>query len=96
MPFVYILRCGDDSLYTGAAKLLARRLGEHEAGRAAKYTRSRLPLALVWSLRVRDWRRALRLEWRIKRLNREEKLALIAGSNKPPRLSRSRRKISLR
>jgi len=75
---------------------VVRRVGEHQAGRAAKYTRARLPVTLVWSLRVRDWTRALRLEWWIKRLSRKEKLALVAGSARPPRLPRLRRKTTRR
>jgi putative endonuclease len=85
VPFVYILRCRDGSLYTGAARDVARRLLEHQAGTASKYTRSRRPVTLAWSVRVRDWPRALRLEWRIKRLDRKEKLALVAGTRQPPR-----------
>lgn len=80
MPFVYILRCRDGSLYTGAAKDVARRLREHAAGSASKYTRSRCPVSLAWSRRVRTWRRALQLELLIKRLARAEKLALVAGT----------------
>ena len=79
MPFVYLLRCRDGSLYTGIAKDLARRLGQHEAGTASKYTRSRRPVALVWSRRVRTWRRALQEELRIKSLSRVEKLALVGS-----------------
>jgi putative endonuclease len=77
MPFVYLLRCRDGSLYTGAAKDVARRLAEHAAGRASRYTRARLPVLLVWSRRVRSWRLALREECRIKRLPRAAKLALV-------------------
>lgn len=78
MPYVYILRCRDGSLYTGAAKSVARRLGQHQAGRASRYTRARLPVELAWSRRVRTWTKALREEHRIKQLSRSEKLALIA------------------
>ncbi len=77
MPFVYILRCRDGSFYTGAAKDLPARLGEHESGRASRYTRARLPARLVWSRRVRTWSRALREEWRIKQLTRREKEELV-------------------
>lgn len=80
MPFVYILRCRDGSLYTGATKDIVRRLGDHRAGIASKYTRSRRPVTLVWSRRLRTWRRALQLERLIKRLARCEKLALVTGS----------------
>jgi putative endonuclease len=78
LPFVYILRCRDGSLYTGAAKDLAARLKKHEAGRASRYTRGRRPLALAWSRRVRSWGAALREEYRIKRLPRAEKEAIVA------------------
>lgn len=80
VAYVYILRCRDCSLYTGAAKDVGRRIQEHQEGRASRYTRSRLPVTLAWSLRVRTWGRALREEHRIKRLTRDAKLQLIAAS----------------
>jgi putative endonuclease len=79
VPFVYMLRCRDGSLYTGAAKDLARRVVQHERGTASRYTRSRLPIRLAWSRRVRTWAHALRLEYLIKRLEREQKQALSEG-----------------
>jgi putative endonuclease len=82
MPFVYLLRCRDDSLYAGAAKDLAARLREHERGRASRYTRSRLPLALAWSCEVATWSEALREERRIKRLSRRAKQALVATARR--------------
>jgi putative endonuclease len=84
MPFVYMLRCRDGSLYTGIAKDLARRISQHQAGSASKYTRSRLPVALVWQRRVRTWRRALQEERRIKQLSRTDKLTLVAGVKRVP------------
>ena len=78
MPFVYLLACGDGSLYAGAAKDLDRRLVEHRAGRASRYTRSRLPVEIVWSFEVESWGAALSEEARIKKLRREEKLQLLA------------------
>jgi putative endonuclease len=54
----------------------------HAAGRASRYTRSRLPVRLVWSRQVRTWGAALREEHRIKQLTRTEKLALIAGGRR--------------
>ncbi len=77
MPFVYILRCCDGSLYTGAAVDLAKRLREHQAGKASRYTRSRLPLALAWSVEVETWSAALREERRIKKLRRVKKEELV-------------------
>ena len=88
MPFVYILRCADGSLYTGAAKDLKRRLAQHRAGRASRYTRARLPVQLVFEKRVRTWSRALREEHRVKRLSRAQKLDLIRGTPEPARRSR--------
>ncbi len=79
MPYVYILRCRDGSLYTGAAKDLVARVRQHEAGRASRYTRSRLPVVLVWSRRVRTWSAALREERRVKCLRRLGKEAIVAG-----------------
>jgi predicted GIY-YIG superfamily endonuclease len=91
MPFVYILRCRDDSLYTGVALDVSRRLLEHQAGRASRFTRARLPVALVWTRRVRSWSAALRTEYRIKRLTRSAKLRLIETG----RLPRTRRAQNL-
>ena len=78
MTFVYVLRCGDGSLYTGVAKDLDARMRQHEAGRASRYTRAHLPIVLVWSREFDTWGQALREEHRIKQLTRAEKEALIA------------------
>jgi len=74
------LRCSDSSLYAGAAKDLAARLRQHQAGRASRYTRGRRPVQLVWSRRLRTWSLALREEWRIKQLRRAEKERLVSGA----------------
>jgi putative endonuclease len=79
MPWAYLLRCRDGSLYAGAAVALEDRLGEHRRGRASRYTRSRLPVELVWSREVDSWGEALREERRIKSLRRAEKLRLVDG-----------------
>lgn len=84
MPFVYILRCGDGSLYTGIAKDLERRLAQHRAGRASRYTRSRPPISLVWSQEVVSWSLALKEELRIKSLGREGKEELLRQPCLPP------------
>ena len=81
---VYILRCGDGTLYTGCTNDLARRLRAHQAGRGAKYTRSRLPVELVYQEAVPDRSAALQREAAIKRLDRRRKLALIAAFRVPP------------
>lgn len=78
MPFVYILRCRDGSLYTGIAKDLGLRLERHRLGTASKYTRSRLPVVLVWKRRLLTWSRALKEEHRIKSLTRAQKEELLA------------------
>lgn len=77
MPFVYILRCGDGSLYTGIAKNVSQRLQQHQAGRASKYTRAHLPVALCWTRQVPSWSQALKEERRIKTLTRAQKEALL-------------------
>lgn len=80
MPYVYMLRCRDGSLYTGSARNLEARVVQHQAGRGARYTRSRLPVTLVWSREVETWSEALREEYRIKRLRRHNKERLIETS----------------
>ena len=76
---VYIVRCADSTLYTGVAKDLAARVAQHNAGRGAKYTRSRLPVKLVYREPVADRSVALRREHEIKRLPRQAKRALCAA-----------------
>ena len=76
--WVYLLRCADGSLYTGWTNDLPKRLAAHEAGTASRYTRSRLPVALVAALEQPDRSAAMREEARIKRLSRPAKLALVA------------------
>lgn len=76
--WVYLVRCADGSLYTGITVDVARRVGQHNAGRASKYTRSRRPVALVYRERQPDRGAALRREAAIKRLTRQAKEALIA------------------
>ena len=80
MPFIYILHCGDGTLYTGIAKNLAARLEQHRQGRASKYTRSRLPVTMVWKRRLLTWSRCLKEELRIKALTRAQKERLLAAS----------------
>jgi predicted GIY-YIG superfamily endonuclease len=73
---VYVLRCADGTLYCGITNDLPARLAAHEAGKGAKYTRGRGPLAVVATQRCKDKRVALRIEHAVKRLTRPEKLAL--------------------
>jgi predicted GIY-YIG superfamily endonuclease len=76
--FVYILRCGDATLYTGIAVDLRKRLDAHQRGTGAKYTRSRRPVTLVYRERQPDRSSALKREAALRRLGRAGKLALIA------------------
>jgi predicted GIY-YIG superfamily endonuclease len=79
MPwFVYVVRCGDDSLYTGVSTDVEARVAVHNDGRGARYTRSRRPVTLVYVERRRSRSAALRRELAIKALPRSAKLALIA------------------
>lgn len=77
MWYLYILRCKDDSLYTGITTDVEKRLEAHRAGKGAKYTRGRGPLELVYKEACGDHSDALRREAEIKRLSRAEKLKLI-------------------
>lgn len=76
--FVYMLRCGDGSLYTGIARDVQARLQMHRSCKGAKYTRGRGPLELVYTEQCADKSEALKRELAIKALSREEKLHLIS------------------
>lgn len=76
--FVYILRCGDGSVYTGITTDVERRLEMHRSGKGAKYTRGRGPLEVVYQELCPTHSDALKRERAIKSLPREEKLHLIA------------------
>jgi putative endonuclease len=80
MPYVYLLRCADDSLYCGWTTDVQRRLDAHRSGTASRYTRSRGPVELAAVVPVADRSAALREEARIKRLPRAGKLQL---TNRP-------------
>ena len=77
MNVVYMLRCADGTLYTGWTNDLDKRLKTHAAGKGGKYTRARLPAALVYTERFETEHEARSREWHIKRLSRAQKLALI-------------------
>lgn len=74
---LYILRCGDGTLYTGITTDVGKRLEAHRTGKGAKYTRGRGPLELVYREDCGDHSTALKREWEIKQLPREEKEKLI-------------------
>lgn len=80
--YTYMLRCSDGTLYTGWTNDLSHRIAAHNAAKGAKYTRSRLPVSLVWFEIHPSKSEAMRREQEIKHMSRTEKLALIAsGSN---------------
>lgn len=85
--WLYILRCGDGTLYVGIALDVERRLSQHRAGKGAKYTRGREPLEVLHRECVGGRGDALRRERAVKRLSREAKLALAGlppGGPPPP------------
>jgi putative endonuclease len=84
--YVYILRCADGSLYTGWSNDVPRRLARHSAGKASRYTASRLPVELAFVEAMEDRSAARREEARIKALDRTAKLALIAAAGAPEAL----------
>lgn len=77
MNYVYLLKCADGTLYCGWTTDLEKRLGAHNAGTGAKYTRSRRPVEIVYHEAFEEKTDALRREWSIKRMNRKQKLGLI-------------------
>ena len=78
--FVYLLRCGDGSLYTGITNDLPRRVEQHNAGTASRYTRSRLPVVLVYQELQASRSLALKRELAIKALSRLEKESMIKAA----------------
>ena len=77
MNYVYLLCCSDGTLYCGWTTNLEQRVAAHNKGTGAKYTRSRRPVALVYSEEFPEKHDAMSREWHIKRMSREEKLRLI-------------------
>ena len=81
--FVYMVRCADGSLYTGIARDVARRFQQHNNGTASRYTRSRLPVELVYQEAHPDQSSALKREAAIKAMDRREKLKMAQQRKKP-------------
>jgi putative endonuclease len=77
--YVYVVRFRDNTLYIGTARDVAKRLAQHDAGKGAKYTRSRGPVILLWQEGPMTVSRALRREHQLKQLTRPQKQALIRG-----------------
>lgn len=78
--YTYILRCSDDTLYTGWTNNLAKRIKTHNAGKGARYTRGRLPVELLYYEVFSTKQAAQKREAQIKKLSRQEKLLLIKNS----------------
>jgi putative endonuclease len=81
MHYVYIVECRDRTLYTGYTNDIEKRISKHNSGKGAKYTRSRLPVTLLALWAFDSKASALREEYRIKRLSREQKLKLIEANS---------------
>ena len=79
MWYVYILKCADDTLYTGVTTDLSRRVKEHNSKKGGSYTRIRTPMELVYQEPVSNHSEALKRETQIKRWSKSKKLALITG-----------------
>jgi putative endonuclease len=92
MPFVYILRCSDDSYYVGSARVLERLIAEHASGHGARYTSQRLPVELVFAEEFDNVGDAFAREKQIQGWSRRKRLSLIEGRyNDLPRLSKKLR-----
>jgi len=80
--FTYIVECSDGSYYTGISKNLPKRLLSHNNGLGAKYTRGKLPVALMWFKELKNKSEASKLEYRIKKLSKNNKIELVKGKIK--------------
>ena len=81
MNYTYILRCEDGTLYTGWTNNLEKRVADHNAGKGAKYTRTRRPVELVYVEEFSTIEEAMSREYAIKRLKRTDKLKLLHAKN---------------
>ena len=77
MNYTYILKCSDNTLYTGWTTDIEKRLVAHNLGKGAKYTKGRLPVKLVYLEEFESKEEAMSREWHIKKLSRKKKLNLI-------------------
>jgi len=78
MYYIYILKCADKTLYTGSTNDLEKRVAAHNGAKSgAKYTRARRPVKLVYSEKFRTRSKAMKREWEIKQMDKEEKLELF-------------------
>lgn len=91
MPFMYILRCRDNSYYVGSTRNLEQRLAQHQAGHGAQYTRRRLPVVLAYAAEFARIEEAFSMEKRVQGWSRAKREALIDGRHKDiPSLARKR------
>ena len=90
MPYVYILRCADGTLYTGWANDPAARERAHNEGRGARYTEGRRPVTIVYTERCESRSAALKREWEVKRWPRRRKEALVRAVASPAAKRRSK------
>jgi len=79
---VYMVECSDKSIYTGIAKDIEKRLGQHSRGIGSKYVRTRLPIKLQWSSKRMDLSQALKTEYQIKQWSKKKKLEWIEEKRK--------------
>jgi len=91
--YLYLLRCGDNSLYTGITNNLERRLKMHQAGKASRYTRTHAPVEMVYSETCGDRSSALIRECEVKEWSRVKKEFLVAGIKIVPKRKRAVRKL---
>lgn len=83
LHYVYIVRCANNSLYTGYTKNVEQRIAVHNAGKGGRYTRAHRPVELVASWRFPTKRAAMQVEYKMKQLSREQKLAISSGREVP-------------
>ena len=95
MPFTYIVRCVDDTLYVGHSEDLASREQAHNVGKGSKYTAARRPVRMVYAEEYASAERAIARERQLKRWSREKKEALILGDRAALRCLGRRRMKSL-
>lgn len=79
LHYVYIVRCANDCLYTGYTKNVEQRIAVHNAGKGGHYTRAHRPVELIASWRFPTKREAMQVEYQIKQLSRQQKLAIVRG-----------------
>ena len=85
--YVYIVRCSNDSLYTGYTKDVEQRIAVHNAGKGGRYTRSHRPVELVACWQFSTKRMAMQVEYQIKQMPRSQKLLIVLGDEVPAWLS---------